>query len=223
MATALSGSAQIAGKAGFTQGPAGFIKDVHQMERSPENVAFRGENKMVEQFYGNKEIENERIGEDLYRQTNPMHATAQVKLIDENSHVNAPPANSLGQQRLTAQHPGYVGLGNQQTNLDPSDAQIAAGPVRPRRWQHSCAGIPWLHCTPMYGPLPGASQADCGVARANRGQRRAALVHARQRGKLIAPAAAGPATCRAASPSWKTSPPSAPTTPITSNGWASKC
>ena len=127
-ATALSGSAQIAGKAGFLQGPAGFIRDVHEMERSPENVAFRGESKIVEQFYGKKEIEGERIGEDLYKQSNPMYATAQVKLIDENKHVNAPPANSLGQQKLTAQHPGYTGLGNQQTNLDPSDAQIATGP-----------------------------------------------------------------------------------------------
>ncbi len=125
---AIAGKAQEAGKAGFMQGPAGFIKDVHQMERSPENIKFKKEATIVDQFYGKREVEGERIGEDIYKAKNPMHATAKVLMIDESKTVNAPPANSLGQQKITSQHPGYVGVGNQQGGLDPSDAQIAAGP-----------------------------------------------------------------------------------------------
>lgn len=119
--------AQIAGKQGVMQGPAGFIKDVHEMERSAANNPLLQKNKLVEQFSENAEKED-RIGEEIYSQPNPMHASAKVLLIDENKNLSAPPENTFAQQKLTAQHPAYTALGNQQVNLDPSDAQIAAGP-----------------------------------------------------------------------------------------------
>ncbi len=127
VSTAFVSSAQIAGRAGLMQRPGGFIKDVHEMEQSPANVNFMQKNKIVEQFHGEGEKEDERIGEDLYRQPNPMHATAKILPVNENTNTSGPP-EKIYAQRLTSQHPAYTALGNQQTNLDPSDAQIAAGP-----------------------------------------------------------------------------------------------
>ena len=123
----LFAKAQIAGKPGFMQGPTGFIKDVHEMEKSPANVANRQQNKIVEQFSENGE-EEERIGEKIYSQPNPMHATAKVLLVDESKNISAPPVNNLAQQKLTSQHPAFTAVGNKESNLNPSDAQIAAGP-----------------------------------------------------------------------------------------------
>lgn len=120
--------AQISGKPGFMQGPAGFIKDVHEMEKSPANLAFRQQNKLVEQFSENGGEKEERIGEEIYSQPNPMHATAKVLYIDERKNNSSPPENNFAQQKLTSQHPAYTAVGNKQNGLDPSDAQIAAGP-----------------------------------------------------------------------------------------------
>lgn len=120
--------AQIAGKPGFLQGPAGFIKDVHEMERSAENRVFRQTNKLVKQFYENGGEKEERVGEEIYARPNPMHASAKVLLIDENKNVSVPPENTFTQQKLTTLHPAFTAVGNQPIDLNPSDAQIAAGP-----------------------------------------------------------------------------------------------
>ena len=120
--------AQIAGKQGHLPGPAGFIKDVHEMERSSANIPMRQKNKLVEQFFDNDGEKEERVGEEIYSQFNPRHADAKVLLIDENKNISGPPENTLAQQKLTSQHPSYTAVGNQPIDLNPSDAQIAAGP-----------------------------------------------------------------------------------------------
>ena len=119
--------AQKAGQAGFMQGPAGRIRDVHEMERSPANATFRGKNQTVEQFQDDGDMEDKKVGEELYKQPNPMHATAKILQVNENTNTSGPP-EKIYAQKITSQHPAFTALGNQQTNLDPSDAQIAAGP-----------------------------------------------------------------------------------------------
>ncbi len=123
----LSGYAQIAGGKKFLSGPGGFIKNVKQMETSPENLQ-KGQPRTVDQFFKNEEDpeEEREEAERLYNQPNPMRANASVSYLSNNNYNS--PATPTAEAKLTAQHPGITGTGNQYVNLDPSDAQIAAGP-----------------------------------------------------------------------------------------------
>lgn len=104
----------------------GRIKDFHEMEKSAANRVI-SKRQRVEQFFDKENEEEERReAEELYKKVNPMHASAKVKPIDEKHDVVMPPVNYSG--KVTSQSPGYTARGNQERGLNPSDAQIAAGP-----------------------------------------------------------------------------------------------
>lgn len=122
---ALVTKAQISPGSAVKSGPDGRIVRMLDQVHSPANTT-DGKKQRVEQFETEKE--EDHIGAELYTQPNPMHATAKVKYIDPARDVVSPPTRNDLQSKVTSQHPGYVGLGNLPNGLDPSDAQIAAGP-----------------------------------------------------------------------------------------------
>ena len=125
LAFAYVSEAQISPGSAVLNGPAGRIKNMLDQAKS-ESKQRSNKRERVKQF-SEKEEEEDHIGAELYKMPNPMHATAQVKQFDPVKDVTAPPVAGY-EEKLTSLHPGYVGLGNQPGGLDPSDAQIAAGP-----------------------------------------------------------------------------------------------
>lgn len=119
----------VRGTPGIT-GVGGYIKNVREMEESPANIRFKGEPKIVEQFYNDEQEEREKDGSyapaTTFNLYNPNNATAQVKYITPENVVEPPQPVA---NKVTSQHPAYTALGNTQGGLDPSDAQIAAGPA----------------------------------------------------------------------------------------------
>lgn len=125
IAFATVSEAQISPGSAVMNGPTGRIKNMLDQAKS-ESKQRSNRRDRVEQFK-EKEEDEDRIGAELYKMPNPMHALAQVKILDPVKDVTAPPVAGYA-EKVTSQHPGYVGLGNQPGGLDPSDAQIAAGP-----------------------------------------------------------------------------------------------
>lgn len=125
MALAHISKAQISPGSKSVSGPSGRIDNMLLQLKNTPKVQ---NNKMerVEQFQENEE-ERYFIGAELYKKINPSYASAQIKHLDPVRDVVMPPQNNYV-QKITAQHPGYVGLGNLPNGLDPSDAQVAAGP-----------------------------------------------------------------------------------------------
>nr|MBK9652176.1 T9SS type A sorting domain-containing protein [Bacteroidota bacterium] len=133
MAIGANAQTTINGTAGTLNGPGGTIKDIKAAEQSPANIRYKGETKIVDQFFA-KEIDDddeqsiERLMNEMqFTKDNSMRKSAPFYQIDENKQVSAPPTFEPG-QKVTSQSPARTGLGNQQGGLDPSDAQIAAGP-----------------------------------------------------------------------------------------------
>ncbi len=125
MALAHISKAQISPGSKSLNGPSGRIDNmILQLKNTPRLQSNKME--LVEQFQENEE-EKYFIGAELYKKINPSYASAQVKQLDPIRDVVMPPQNNYA-QKVTSQHPGYVGLGNLPNGLDPSDAQVAAGP-----------------------------------------------------------------------------------------------
>ncbi|HQV00398.1 MAG TPA: hypothetical protein PLO59_04510, partial [Bacteroidia bacterium] len=127
----------INGTPGVISAPSGYMLSIKEAEASPLNIKYKAEPRLVEQFYPKKlrldadaqkalheaelqkTIEQFTVVHDSYK-TAPTYLPTQP-------NVSAPPENMVA-QKITSQTPGRTGLGNQPGNLNPSDAQIAAGP-----------------------------------------------------------------------------------------------
>ena len=117
--------AQISPTQASLNAPAGRIKNMLEFAKAASQGRESKRDK-VKQFQ-EKEDEEDHIGAYLYKLANPMHAVAKIKYLDPEKDITAPPASNYV-EKVTSQHPGYVGLGNLPNGLNPSDAQIAAGP-----------------------------------------------------------------------------------------------
>lgn len=120
------------GTPGMVSGPAGHRKTIKEAEQSPANIRYKTKPQTVHQFFSfeteeeNTSENRERIMTELqFGKENSMRSTAQVKVIDDANQSTPPDPEA---SKVTSQSPAYTALGNEQGGLDPSDAQIAAGP-----------------------------------------------------------------------------------------------
>jgi len=115
------------GEAHYLQRPSGFIKDVHEMERSPFNIKKTGPPKPADAEMEGEKEEFEML--DFNRNKNLLErARANVFQFDEGKNVTlpaVPPPKSV----VTTQDPAFTFTGNQQNGSIPSDAEGAAGPL----------------------------------------------------------------------------------------------
>jgi hypothetical protein len=123
----------IPGQGHTSRGPAGRVKDVHEMERSPMNVKHTGPVKAAdgEELGEEQGEERERARKEFeYNKTQNLQERSKATIFqfDPSKNVTAPATLPGPSGAITTQDPAQTFTGNVQDGSIPSDAQGAAGP-----------------------------------------------------------------------------------------------